>query len=178
MKSALRLDFAKKISSLSSNDKKNLSFEIQRNLKKALDSKNGTWVAYCNLSDEPEINWAVLSEKIQWAFPKLDGESLSFVKNPEKFIKSKLGFSEPVMGESTDIKNIQGFVMPGLAFDQYGCRLGRGRAYYDRALNDYRGEKIGVCFGVSFCEKLPCENHDVKCDQIITDKKIYLVKNS
>ena len=89
-----------------------------------------------------------------------------------------MGFSEPQDGIKIDLKQISGFVIPGLAYDIYGHRLGRGKGFYDRALAEYKGQKIGVCFNVSLCEELPREEHDIKCDQIVTENQIYIVNKS
>jgi len=56
-------------------------------------------------------------------------------------------------------------IVPGMAFDAYGNRLGRGKGYYDRLLPRLRNAmKIGVCFPFQMVERVPSEVHDVKVE--------------
>lgn len=173
MKSVIRNDILAKLNSLSRDEKRLGSESIQNNLQKVLHDKGGYWAAFKNLNDEPEIHWDKLSESITWLFPKIKNDSLEFFKSVKTFNKSSLGFAEPSDGIKVNLSEVSGCIMPGLAFDKQGYRLGRGRAFYDRALTGYKGQKIGLCFDVSLCEELPHEEHDIKCDQIITDTKVY-----
>lgn len=60
-------------------------------------------------------------------------------------------------------------VVPGMAFDRDGHRLGRGRGYYDRFLSKYPEVKtIGICFDFQFLESIPTEPHDRRVDEVIT----------
>lgn len=60
-------------------------------------------------------------------------------------------------------------VVPGMAFDKAGHRLGRGRGYYDRFLIKYPDVKtIGICFDFQFLESIPTEPHDRVVDEVIT----------
>lgn len=64
-------------------------------------------------------------------------------------------------------------LVPGIAFDVKGTRLGLGGGYYDRFLSNFKGKKIGLCYEACLCDELPSENHDIKVEMIITDKKVY-----
>ncbi len=68
------------------------------------------------------------------------------------------------------------FIVPGMAFDKKGYRLGYGGGYYDRFLSNFKGMKIGLCFEECLCDCLPSDEHDIKVDFIITDVKIYETK--
>lgn len=67
-------------------------------------------------------------------------------------------------------------VVPALAFDKSGYRLGYGGGYYDRYLSVFNGKKIGLCYEECLCNMLPSDKYDIKVDMIITDRKIYKVK--
>ena len=67
-------------------------------------------------------------------------------------------------------------VVPALAFDKKGNRLGYGGGYYDRFLSNFKGRTVGLCYEECLCDRLPCESHDLKVDVIITDEKIYEIK--
>lgn len=60
-------------------------------------------------------------------------------------------------------------VVPGMAFDRQGHRLGRGKGFYDRFLVKYPGVKtIGICFDFQLIEEVPAEPHDQIISEIIT----------
>lgn len=61
-------------------------------------------------------------------------------------------------------------IVPGVAFDRLGGRLGRGGGYYDRLLRKARKVvKIGLCFREQIVKKVPMQACDVRVDKIITD---------
>lgn len=61
------------------------------------------------------------------------------------------------------------FLVPGLAFDKHGGRLGFGGGWYDRALANFQHSlKIGIAFDCQIVDEVPCEAHDVKMDVIVT----------
>ncbi len=64
-------------------------------------------------------------------------------------------------------------IVPGLAFDKKGYRLGYGKGYYDRFLENFNGISAGLCFEAMLEEILPTDKFDKKTDYLITDKKIY-----
>jgi energy-coupling factor transporter ATP-binding protein EcfA2 len=59
-------------------------------------------------------------------------------------------------------------LVPGLAFDRFGNRLGRGRGFYDRLLGEVSGVKCGICYQGQLLESLPTEGHDVSVNFIVT----------
>ena len=65
-------------------------------------------------------------------------------------------------------------IVPGLGFTKHGVRLGYGRGYYDRLLRDQdRVEKIGICFECQIFDWLPCGEHDVVLNRIVTETNLY-----
>lgn len=60
-------------------------------------------------------------------------------------------------------------VIPGMAFDPAGNRLGRGKGYYDRFLSQHKEvEKIGICFDFQLVEHVPTEPNDIPMDAVLT----------
>ena len=60
-------------------------------------------------------------------------------------------------------------VVPGMAFDKNGGRLGRGRGFYDRLLPKLQAcRKIGVCWGCQMVDKVPVKENDVRMDEVIS----------
>ncbi len=61
-------------------------------------------------------------------------------------------------------------ILPGVAFDRKGGRLGQGGGYYDRLLRKIKKVvKLGLCFREQVVKKVPMEAHDVRMDRVITD---------
>jgi len=78
------------------------------------------------------------------------------------------GIMEPVGEPFTDYAAIDVAVIPGMAFDADGHRLGRGRGYYDRFLSSVPYiYKIGVCFDFQKVEAVPVEATDVSVDVVV-----------
>ena len=61
-------------------------------------------------------------------------------------------------------------VVPGVAFDRMGNRMGRGRGFYDRLLKSTpQAVKVGVAYGFQLLDEIPVEPHDVKMNAVIHD---------
>lgn len=69
---------------------------------------------------------------------------------------------EPREGEVIEPTVLAAVLVPGLAFDWSGARLGRGAGFYDRFLESVgpRTHLIGVCFAMQVAERVPTESHD------------------
>ena len=59
-------------------------------------------------------------------------------------------------------------LVPGIAFDLQGRRLGRGKGYYDRLLAEVRGKTCGVAFDEQIVDEIPVEPHDIHVNCILT----------
>ena len=80
------------------------------------------------------------------------------------------GIGEPTGVIFKDYDAIDLVVVPGVAFDHTGNRLGRGKGYYDRLLSHIPAFKIGICFPFQLIEDVPSEPLDIRMDAIITIK--------
>ena len=63
------------------------------------------------------------------------------------------------------------WLVPGVAFDEQGHRLGHGKGYFDRLLEGATGLKIGLAFDFQVVGAVPVALHDVRLDYIITEKR-------
>ncbi|CAH2214968.1 5-formyltetrahydrofolate cyclo-ligase [Tepidibacter aestuarii] len=81
----------------------------------------------------------------------------------------KSGFIRPVEAKELDI-----VIVPAVAYDINGYRLGYGGGYYDRFLESIRDDclTIGIAFEIQLFDKIPKEDHDAQLDYIITEKRI------
>ncbi|MBC7464457.1 MAG: 5-formyltetrahydrofolate cyclo-ligase [Bdellovibrio sp.] len=171
MKLEMRRRILADLKKISGDEAREKSARVQKNLKNKLASEKGLWAGFQSMASEPLIQWPEVSENIQWCFPVLSEKKLEFKKSVQSFQKTSLGFQEPIDGESVELDQLQGVVVPGLAFDLQGHRLGRGRGFYDQTLEKFKGSVIGVCYQSSLVDSVPVEDHDLKCHFIITDEK-------
>ena len=82
----------------------------------------------------------------------------------------QFGIGEPTGPEWTDLETVDLIVVPGVAFDSHGNRMGRGRGFYDRMLKSTpNAVKIGVAYGFQMLDTIPVEPHDVPMDSVIHD---------
>ena len=78
------------------------------------------------------------------------------------------GILEPNGALFTDYDTIDVAIVPGMAFDTEGHRLGRGKGYYDRFLARVPYlYKIGLCFSWQMVDKVPHDKHDIVMDEVI-----------
>jgi 5-formyltetrahydrofolate cyclo-ligase len=65
-------------------------------------------------------------------------------------------------------------VVPGVAFDLRGRRIGYGKGYYDRALHQLegRGRLVGFCYDFQVVDEIAAECHDVMMDLIVTERRV------
>ena len=68
-------------------------------------------------------------------------------------------------------------VVPGVAFDRKGKRLGRGKGFYDRFLKSTNATKVGVGYEFQLIDEVPSEPHDISMDIIVTQKTTIIIKN-
>lgn len=97
----------------------------------------------------------------------------SYLTSPDKLVRGAYGISEPAECLIADINDIDIALIPGIAFDAHGMRVGFGKGYYDRFLEQFKGLKIGICYDFQMTNLVPASKHDVKMDIIITEKRIY-----
>jgi len=75
--------------------------------------------------------------------------------------------------EQVDVESIDLIIIPGVVFDESGNRIGHGKGYYDRLLNDSQNiPNIGLAFELQMIDNIESEKHDEKIDVIITEDRI------
>lgn len=84
------------------------------------------------------------------------------------------GIDEPA-GEAVPLEAVDAMIIPGLAFDSQGTRLGYGAGYYDRALARYNGVRIGLAYAQQVLPVLPAAAHDQAMDVIVTEVSVIAV---
>lgn len=152
---------------------KEMSVSLCRRIMSGTHWQNaGTVLLYHALPDEVDtqllLDDALLSGK-RVLLPKVNGDDLVLYEytGPDSLTTGAYGILEPngtsSMYGGTEIDLA---IIPGMAFDRHGHRLGRGKGYYDRLLSGLKVYKMGICFPFQLLDYLPCEEHDVMMDGV------------
>ena len=107
--------------------------------------------------------------------PKVEQHEIepSVIIDFDNLMPSKLGILEPIEAMKIAYKHIDLVLVPGIAFDMEGHRIGYGYGYYDKFLKKVpKAVKIGLCFDFQVVDKVPREEHDVPVDLVVTEKGI------
>ena len=142
-----------------------------------------TIASYFSYGVEPsttEINQALLKAGKRLLLPRVNGEHLDWVEwnGDESKLKVTKNLSEPIGTPIADLDLIDVIVVPALHIDQKGYRLGQGGGYYDRALAQLLGWKIGLVHtGELSSQDLPREAHDIALDAAATPSIIVRFKS-
>jgi 5-formyltetrahydrofolate cyclo-ligase len=108
-------------------------------------------------------------------YPRVDGQArlLAFhAVTPDELVPMRFGLHEPrADAPAVELPEIAGFIVPGLAFDRAGWRIGWGRGHYDAtfAAASPRALRIGLAFECQMVEAVAHEPHDVALNIIITE---------
>lgn len=111
--------------------------------------------------------------------PRVNGVNLEILPYEES--KLELGsfhIEEPTGDNVVDPSEIELIVVPAVAFDRKGNRLGRGKGFYDRLLKSTRATKVGVGYEFQLMDELPVEPHDIGVDIIITQNSTIVINGS
>ncbi len=160
-------------------DKEEKTNQLVEHLLRFLQNRKGDWCVYQALESEISLNSLLpkVSEsnpEVTWVYPKVIADRLHFFEPLHGFEKAYAGILEPVPHDAREVssKEISGFLVPALGFDQRGVRLGKGKGYYDRALAGFAGEIVGVSFSSLIVDELPTDAWDVPMQWLATEKGV------
>ena len=138
----------------------------------AWESRAKKVACYISFGDEPSTNVFLkhcqLDERIELFVPRVIGDDLEWVLFSADQITHPLGMSEPV-GEAITLDEVDLMVVPAVAADRAGHRLGRGKGFYDRALKRVVAKKVvALIHDDELVDRVPAESHDVSIDVVCT----------
>jgi len=109
------------------------------------------------------------------ALPSVEGDSLTFyeLSSDKYLVKGRFGIMEPLPYGLVD--RIDLLLVPGIAFDKKGYRLGYGKGYYDKFLTKKRIASIGLSYSFQLLESLPKGSHDKRLNAIATEEGIHYI---
>ena len=140
---------------------------------------------YVSLPDE--VNTVQLIKKCirkkQIIVPKSHREtqtlSLHVIHSFEELEQGEYGILEPTThSEHCAPTDIDLAIIPGVAFDLTGHRIGYGMGYYDQLNRQLTCPKIGLAYSVQSVDNIPAEEHDQQVDMLITEESIYHFNNT
>ncbi len=96
------------------------------------------------------------------------------VVNGTTFAMGGFGIQEPIGDVYSGAIDL--VIVPGVAFDHDGGRLGFGKGCYDGFLGRISAYKIGLCYDLQLLDALPTEEHDVRMDAVVTEREVIYIK--
>jgi len=110
--------------------------------------------------------------------PRVNGVNLDVLPYDRSTLRlGAFHIEEPQGDDVVDAADMELIVVPGVAYDRHGNRVGRGKGYYDRLLANTGGTKIGVGYGFQLIdEDIEAEPHDVRVDMVITERGIVVTR--
>jgi 5-formyltetrahydrofolate cyclo-ligase len=133
-----------------------------------------TVAAYVSVDTEPPtllLLDALLGHGVRVLLPVIDAAALDWATytGPADLSAGPLGLSEPTtptLGADA-VTQADVVIVPALAADRRGNRLGRGRGFYDRALIDVAAPIVAVVYDGELVDDVPAEAHDRRVDAVL-----------
>lgn len=115
--------------------------------------------------------------KKHFYLPRVNGVDLEIL--PYDRTRTHLGafhIEEPDGDDTVDISAMDLVIVPAVAYDRNGNRVGRGKGFYDRLLPECRAMKIGVAYDFQLVDEIDAEEHDVRVDMVVTQTQTLRVR--
>ena len=166
---------------LPSDEAKRRSKEVLSHLLSHPVYKNSRTVhTYISLDDEVDT-WPLISRALddgkRVVVPVVSGDDMVHceVDSSSEFVRGRFGLWEPKHRREVDVEELDLVIVPGVAFDRRGYRLGFGRGYYDRFLSQVSAPKVGLAFDFQVVPRIPEDPHDQRLDYLVTEEGIFRI---
>jgi 5-formyltetrahydrofolate cyclo-ligase len=177
-KAELRSQIRAMLKNISLEKRKSDSEKLCANLRAQPFFQNaGSILFFAPMPEEPDL-WPLLNEtlagKKMVVLPCFDADNQTYLPRRVtdihvEILSGKFGIREPATTcVAIPLDDLDLVLVPGVAFDLSGHRLGRGKGFYDRLLENFKGEKIGIAFDEQIRDTVPTENNDVQMDLVLT----------
>ncbi len=146
--------------------------------------KADTVLCYAALDDEINMDRVItqaLSDHKKVALPvcidDMGHMEFYYINSLEDIKVASFSVREPDATESIKVNDFTNSIciVPAIAYDVSGFRLGYGKGYYDRFLSNYISLSIGLCYNELLVDKLPADEFDLPVNSIITQNGIILM---
>ena len=179
-KKEIRREVKQAVLALSAAERESQSQRVCEQIKVLIAEHNPATVAlFSPLPDEVDVTTLITSLGCRVVLPRV-GDKADGTPEMEFYDYAALamasgayGIIEPQSGEPCRAEEIDLMVVPGVAFSSDGCRLGRGKGYYDRYLSreGFRACCIGVCYDCQLRKDIPAEPHDKRVEKVVVGKR-------
>lgn len=177
-KASLRHQVRSRLNAMSAAQREAASSGICSRLRQQLIWQSaGAILFFAPLPDEPDV-WPLLAEALRAgrmvALPRFSAGPQSYgacvVRDlAADLVTGQFGIREPGIGcAEFPLNRLDLALVPGVAFDQDGRRLGRGKGFFDRLLANIRGTKCGIAFDEQLVNAVPAGPLDVGLNCILT----------
>ena len=165
--------------SFSPDEKMNLDMSIADRVSRLRQYKNAKTLM-CYVSTPIEVNTVPIIEMAmrdnkRVAVPRCVDNTREmefyYITSMDDLAPRTFGVLEPIDGKCEKMTDFSDSIciVPGLAFDRLGFRLGYGKGYYDRFLCNYSGQKIGIVYEDCIRGKLPHGRYDIPVDVLVSE---------
>lgn len=115
--------------------------------------------------------------KKHFYLPRVNGVNLDILPyNESRLELGAFHIEEPTGNNVVNPDSIEMVIVPAVAYDRNGNRLGRGKGFYDRFLRSIKATKVGVGYEFQLIDNVPAEPHDIRMDIVITPKSYIVIK--
>lgn len=168
--------------------RKELGEEIRKQASQAICAHLATWELFraseailTYMPMRTEVDLRLLLDEFpakRWLLPRIipdENHRMVFHPyEPGQLIEHPFGMAEPMPHlMQVSPAEIELVLVPGLAFDRCGWRLGYGGGYFDRFLTDFSGLSLGVAFQVLLVEDLPHSEYDVPMQWLVAENGLF-----
>lgn len=100
-----------------------------------------------------------------------------YINSFDDVLTGSFNIREPDVNKCKEVINFTNSlcVVPAISFDKKGYRLGYGKGYYDRFLQNFSSLSVGLCYNELIVDELPVDKYDVSVDYIISENGVYAV---
>ena len=180
-KNKIRKEILKKRNNLSTEEVEKKSDLIIQNLEKFIKNAENIMI-FMDMKNEVRITKLMkLYPEKSFFIPKITDSKNREMKinkyNRSELVLHKFGYYESSSDDFYDEKILDIVIVPALAFDSSKNRIGFGGGFYDNFLTKVRKMKKGilcvaVCYDFQIVEKIPTEEHDVRVDAVVSEKRV------
>lgn len=108
--------------------------------------------------------------------PRVNGVNLDILPyDRSRLHLGAFNIEEPDGDDTVDISAIELIIVPAVAYDRHGNRIGRGKGFYDRLLRDSHAVTVGVAYDCQLVDDIEPDEFDVPVDYVVTEKGIIRV---